>query len=148
VDARRIEGSEKLERYAALHNAVNPDDAVMLADVRGWTASLRDSAFFAVGDVAVRWVAADWRPLPEARILVLAAHRRRGVGSALFAEVSAWAAARGHGELEARVRERHADGLAFAEHRGFVEIGREQGLELDLTGTEPPVVAPPEHLEI
>jgi GNAT superfamily N-acetyltransferase len=148
VDVRRIEGSEMLERYAAVHNAVNPDDAVAVGDVRGWTASLRDSAFFAVGDVAVGWVALDWRPVPEARILVLAGRRRRGVGSALFAEVCAWAAARGHGELEGRVRESHADGLAFAEHRGFVEIGREQGLELDLTAAEAPTVRLPEGVAI
>ncbi len=148
---RPIRVPDEIGYYSALHNAVNPDDPVTVEDARGWTGSLRDAGFFVAGagePVACAWVVLDARPVPEVRILVLEEHRERGIGSALFAEVSLWAAERGHAEVVARVRELHLDGLSFAEHRGFVEIGRERGLELDLTAIDPPAVEPPAGVEI
>src|SRR5262245_8547595 len=137
--------------YQALHNAVNPDDPVALEDVDAWLGSLREKALFETDEddpAGFAWVTLDQRPIPEARILVRVEHRRRGIGSALYAAVSAWARERGHDELEARVRESYADALAFAAHRGFVEVGREFGLELNLAGIEAPVVQAPAGIEI
>jgi mycothiol synthase len=151
MEIRAIKVPDEVGYFTALHNAVNPDDPVTVEDSRGWAESVRESGYFVVGagePVAGAWIVLQSRPVPEARILVLEAHRGRGIGSALFVEVSRWAAERGHGELETRVRELHPDGLAFAEHRGFIEIGRERALELDLTSIEAPAVNPPEGIEI
>jgi mycothiol synthase len=148
---RAIRVPDEIGHYVTLHNAVNPDDPVTADDLRGWSGSLRAAGFFVAGagePVACAWVAVEARPVPEARILVLEEHRRRGIGSALLAELSHWAAEHGHRELEARVREIHPDGLAFAGHRGFVEVGREYGLELDLSTIEAPPVRPPDGIEI
>ena len=76
------------------------------------------------------------RVVPEAR--------RRGAGSALYAAVSAHAAALGLNELWGRVREREA--LEFVRNRGFREFGRE--IESVLTVTSAPEVAPPPGIEI
>ena len=83
-----------------------------------------------------------------ARARARAEHRNRGVGSALFEAISAAARERGHTHVEARVRETAPEGLEFALHRGFEEIGREFGLELDLTAIEAPEVVPPPGVEI
>lgn len=150
MEIRPLTSPDDLRHYAALHNAVNPDDPVTADDIAGWWSSLREAELFLAGDdpVGVGWIELDMRPLPEGRILVLEEHRRQGIGTAVFAAMSSWARERGHDEVEARVRETQQDGLEFAEHRGFAEIGRERGLQLDLTAIDAPVVAPPDGIEI
>ena len=146
MEIRKLAIPAELGASADMHNAVNPDDPVTAGDLVGWVDSLRDSAFFLASDgepVGLGWVAVESRPVPAARILVLEGRRRRGIGSALFAELSRWARERGHTELEM-----HLDGMEFAEHRGFVEIGRERGLELVLADVEPPALHLPDGIEI
>src|SRR4051794_15994396 len=98
-----MSGAEAVGHYAALHNALNPDDRTDPEELGGWLASLPDHGFFVAfdsGPVGVAWAArGPSRPLPEARILVLLEHQRQGIGSALYEAVSGWAAERGHGEL-------------------------------------------------
>src|SRR3954469_12760389 len=146
MDVRAASGPDALEHYARLHNALNPDDKTDAEELGGWLASLPDHGFFLAGGddvVGVAWAALTLsRPVPEARILVLEEHRRHGIGSALYEAVSGWAAKRGHSELEARIRESQPAGIEFAEHRGFVEVGRDQGLELDLMAIEAPAGTP------
>lgn len=152
MDVRAVEGPEAVRHYATLHNALNPDDRTDAEELGGWLDSLPEHAFFVAGEdepIGVGWAALTHsRPLPEARILVLEEHRRRGLGTALYRAVSGWAAERGHRELEARVRETHPAGIEFAEHRGFVEVGRDQGLVLDLTTAAAPEVELPAGIEI
>jgi GNAT superfamily N-acetyltransferase len=62
--------------------------------------------------------------------------------------VSAWCAARGLDAIEARVMEGDDAGLEFALHRGFTEIERNGGMELDLAQAEIPDVSPPTGIEI
>jgi mycothiol synthase len=78
-----------------------------------------------------------------ASIDVLAEHRRRGVGSALYRAVSEVAAAAGKRALHLGVSEVRPDGLAFLVHRGFVEHDRYKIVRLELGGTAPPTVDPP-----
>jgi GNAT superfamily N-acetyltransferase len=81
-------------------------------------------------------------------IRVVGAERGRGVGSALLAELSAWARRLGYRELMGPVKEVDRDSLAWTERRGFVEVGRNSMLVLDLRATETPAVAPPAGIEI
>jgi GNAT superfamily N-acetyltransferase len=46
------------------------------------------------------------------------------------------------------VKEVDAESLAWTERRGFVEVGRNSTLVLDLRNTDTPAVAPPEGIEI
>jgi hypothetical protein len=79
---------------------------------------------------------------------VLAAHRKRGVGTILYEALSAWASERGALELEASVAENDTESLAFAQHRDFVEERREVRLVLRLAAISPSQVTPPDGIEI
>jgi GNAT superfamily N-acetyltransferase len=83
-----------------------------------------------------------------ALITVLAAQRRRGAGTALYAAISMWASERGLRELEVAVAGNDPESLAFAQRRGFTEERREVGLVLSLTGLSPAEVQPPAGIEI
>ena len=88
------------------------------------------------------------RARPLVWLIVRSDARRRGIGSALFAEISAWARARGFAELDTWVDDDQPEGLAFARSRGFVEVSRELGVALELEGFEPPPVDPPDGIDI
>ncbi len=51
-------------------------------------------------------------------------------------------------ELLGELREVDADSIAWAERRGFVEVGRNSKLVLDLAGLDPPAVDPPDGIEL
>ena len=74
--------------------------------------------------------------------------RGAGVGSALLASLSAWAGELGFVDLMGPVKETDDVSLAWAARRGFVEIGRNSLLALDLTRTAKPSVEPPDGIEI
>jgi mycothiol synthase len=74
---------------------------------------------------------------------VLPERRRRGVGSALLTAIAEHARAAGATELWGRIRADDAGSLAFAEGRGFTEVGRERDVLLNLTRAAPAEADPP-----
>ena len=86
---------------------------------------------FAGGDVAV---------VPE--------QRRRGIGSAVFAEISTVARAFGKDAIQGEVKESDEESRAYLEHRGFVQVGAEKAVVLDLDAIETPGVEPPDGVRI
>jgi GNAT superfamily N-acetyltransferase len=84
----------------------------------------------------------------RAEISVFPDRRRHGLGSALLATLGRWARGRGYEELMSPVGEDDEASLAWAERRGFREIGRNSLLVLDLETVEAPAVEPPEGIEI
>jgi GNAT superfamily N-acetyltransferase len=99
-------------------------EPVACAFVEAWTA-------FAVGDVAV---------VPERRC--------RGIGSAMFAEISERGRRFGKDTIQGEVKENDAESRAFFERRGFVQVGAEKAVVLDLDGVQPPEVDPPSGVRI
>jgi len=81
-------------------------------------------------------------------LTVLAEHRRRGVGTALYRSLSTWTREHGIDEIEVPVLDNDPESLAYATRRGFVEERRELGVVLDVTGMESPALVPPEGIEI
>jgi mycothiol synthase len=79
---------------------------------------------------------------------VLPELRSRGVGSALLAAIAEHARARGATELWGRIRADDEATLAFAEHRGFREVGRERDVLLDLSKVPPAAPATPEGITL
>ena len=71
-------------------------------------------------------------------ICVLPDERRRGIGGALYREISRRAQALGLAVLEGAIDADVPEALAFAEQRGFREVSREQRVELDVTAAETP----------
>jgi len=87
-------------------------------------------------------------PLAAADIAVVPEHRRSGIGCAMLAELSRRARELGRAELQGEVKESDEESRAFVEHRGFVQVGAEKAVVLELEGREPAPVDPPEGVRI
>ena len=89
-----------------------------------------------------------WTDLAVAHILVLPEWRSRGIGSALLDEVRERARGFGKDTIQGEVREGDPSSREFLERRGFVRVGGEQAVVLDLTAIAAPDVDPPEGVRI
>jgi len=151
--ARCSNVEEKLLSLQA-YNAVWPYEAVTLAEVHSFQASLLDYVDLlarADGELAGSGFAAITPHRPElvmALVTVVPSKRHRGVGSAFYDAISEWSLERGLDTIEAVVADDDPDSLAFAQRRSFVEDRREKGVALDLMTIEPPAVEPPPGVEI
>ncbi len=146
AEIRPTRDDAELERWLAIRNAVVPDDAISLAELRPWLDASQQVHLLALegGElVAVgRGVREPWRPVPRVSPFVPPEHRRRGLGSALLAALSHWAAAGGDDAVLSYVELGDEESTGFAVRRGFEEVGRDLKVALDLTGEllslEPP----------
>jgi GNAT superfamily N-acetyltransferase len=86
--------------------------------------------------------------IARAYLAVLQAARGRGVGTTLYRAVSTWARERDKVELESWVIDADPGGQEFAAKRGFVEIGREAVVALELERYDEPAVVLPEGVAI
>jgi GNAT superfamily N-acetyltransferase len=147
MEIREARTDDELARVLEVRNRVHPDDAITVENLR--------SHEHAVAEMQHRVAVEDGEPLgaatfgllrtkpdPFAFLWVLPERRRRGVGAALYDEISRWAAERDRTEIEAWVEDT-PDGVSFATNRRFTETGRELRVSLDLTEIEPPPAAPP-----
>ena len=154
IEIRECESEHEHQVSLEIHNTVWPHQAVSMAEVHSWRASVRDSADFLalaggepVGSAAVAIL--PQRP-DRAFVLstVLAEQRRRGAGTSLYEAVSRWAAGRSLDVVWAPVEEDDPESLAFALRRRFVEVERNPRMVLDLPSIEVPSVVPPAGVEI
>jgi ribosomal protein S18 acetylase RimI-like enzyme len=82
-------------------------------------------------------------------VTVLPDFRRRGIGEALFRELSARARELGKAELQVEVREDDEQSIRFAERRGFRELERQKAVVLYVGAlAAPPAVEAPSGVEI
>ncbi|MBI4171365.1 MAG: GNAT family N-acetyltransferase, partial [Actinobacteria bacterium] len=155
MDILEVAGGEELERWLAVQNAVFPrrkNTATGLHDWRRqaedmvWLLASEDGADAGAGLGYVGWFSEPG--VAGGEIAVLPDRRGRGIGSALHSTLSVWAAARGARELDLHVDEDDPDSLAWTERRGFVEVGRNSRMVLDLTALDEPAVEPPPGVEI
>ena len=89
-----------------------------------------------------------WDALAAAHIDVVPEHRRRGIGSALLADIRERARGFGNDTLQGEVRESDPESRLFLEHRGFVQVGGEKAVALDLATIDEPDVDPPQGVRI
>ena len=89
-----------------------------------------------------------WTPYAVGGVTVVPGHRRRGIGAAMLAEISARARSFGNDSIQGEVRESDAESRAFLERRGFVQVGAEKAVVLDLGSVEPTDVEPPPGVRI
>lgn len=83
-----------------------------------------------------------------ARVDVVPALRRRGIGAALHRAISGHARALRLVGFLIEVREDDPDSQAFLERRGYVEVERQKALVLDLRSVEPAALEPPRGIRI
>jgi GNAT superfamily N-acetyltransferase len=98
--------------------------------------------------VACGFMYPDVPEYAEAHLVVVPNARRRGVGSAMLAEIGALARAADRDELQGEARESDADSRAYFERRGYRVVGGEKAVALDLAEIEEPVPEPPPGVRI
>ena len=150
-----VTGGEELERWLAVQNAVSPRKKRTATGLHDWRRQAEDMVWLLASedgaDAGAGLAYVGWFSEPGVAggaIAVLLDRRGRGIGSALYSALSVWAAARGARELDLHVGEDDPDSLAWTERRGFVEVGRNARMVLDLTALDEPAVEPPPGVEI
>jgi GNAT superfamily N-acetyltransferase len=98
--------------------------------------------------VACGFMYPDVPEYAEAHLVVVPDARKRGIGSAMFAEIAALARASDRDELAGEARESDEVSRAYCERRGFRVIGGEKAVALDLAAIEAPTPTPPPGVRI
>ena len=126
------------------------DEADTVEGYLDWKRQARETAWFLASedsrDVGAAIGIGGWHSpdgVARGEIRVVTDVRGRGVGSGLLDALSDWARELGYAELMGPVKEVDADSLAWASRRGFVEVGRNSVLALDLTSIDAPEVVAP-----
>lgn len=149
LEIRPCADEADLEASMTIYNAVFPWEAVTMDEVRSFISQTLDYGDFVGSGGSVAVGVMPQRPdVAFVMLAVLPDHRRRGVGTALYQEVSTWLAERDVHRMDVPVHEDDEDAIAFAERRGFQEVERNRRMILDLTTLEPPALDPPSGIEI
>ena len=121
-------------------------------DYLDWKRQAEDMAWFVASadgeDVGAGFAYVGWHSEPgtgtgEAFVLP-DAPRHRASAPPSSSHIAGWVADRGCVVLETSVREDDEESLAWADRRGFREVGRNSRLVLDLTAIEAPAIDPPD----
>jgi GNAT superfamily N-acetyltransferase len=153
TDVREIHEDE-LGRWIGVARAAL-DEADTVEGYLDWKRQARETIWLLASeagrDVGTAIGVGGWHApegVARAEIRVVGDERDRGIGSLLLGELSRWARGLGYRELMGPVKEVDAGSLAWAERRGFAEIGRNSLLVLDLRAIATPEVVPPAGIEI
>lgn len=154
IELRRVETEEDIDVFLGLRARIDPDHLpsrvaylghLQLPERADLIASLDGEP---VGCGFVEPHGDNVRgPVAWASVRVLRDWRRRGVGSALFAELSAHARAGGRDSLVFSARHDDRDSQDYLGKRGFVEVLRMRESILDLAG-EPTTFPVPAGIEL
>jgi GNAT superfamily N-acetyltransferase len=153
IEIREVHEDE-LERWIRAAKAAL-DEADTVEGYLDWKRQARETLWLlatdAGRDVGTAIGVGGWHSpegVARGEIRVAGAERGRGVGSALLAELSRWARGLGYRELTGPVKEVDGGSLDWTARRGFVEVGRNSLLVLDLTTIGTPAVETPDGIEI
>ena len=150
----RVIEQDELPGWVAVMKAAD-DWTGTVEDYADWRRQAREGTWLLATegdrDVGAAFGIGGWHEPPgvaRGEVRVVPDARGRGIGDELLHRLGAWAAGLGYGELLGDVREIDAGSLAWTEQRGYVEVGRNSKLVLELAGLQPPSVDPPEGIEI
>jgi GNAT superfamily N-acetyltransferase len=153
LEIREI-GERDLARWVAVTKAAT-NEADTVEGYLDWKRQARETAWLLASDgrsdVGAALGIGGWHsPEGVARgsVAVAPAFRRTGVGSALLDALSVWARDLGYVDLMGTVKETDDVSLAWTRRRGFVEVGRNSILALDLTRAMKPTVRAPDGIEV
>lgn len=145
----------ELARLIAVRNVARPDDPATVEGMIDWRRQAEDMVWLVATrdgiDVGAGMALVGWHSKPgSANVAAWTRPEARGdgVGLALYTELLRWSAERGCVEVRTTVAEDDPASLAWADRRGFREVGRDLRVVLDLTAIEPPAVDPPAGIEV
>jgi GNAT superfamily N-acetyltransferase len=148
-EIRAIEDGE-LDSWVAVMRAVDEDTGTV-EDYVDWRRQAQETVWLLASDVGAGIGIAGWHEPPgvaRGDIRVVEDERGKGIGSALLERLGLWAQELGYGELIGEVREQDQASIAWTERRGYVEVGRNSRLVLDLASVQAPDVDPPDGIAI
>ncbi len=146
-----VRSDADLEAMIQVQSLVRPDWRPKLENLRHNLESNPDLTYVVgrLGDEPVGCGFIEpWGDFSQGDIAVVPARRGRGIGSALFAEISSRGHSLGKAEIQGEVQESDTESLAFFEHRGFAPVGGEKAVVLELEGIDLPDPEPPEGVRI
>jgi GNAT superfamily N-acetyltransferase len=154
VQVRPTAGPDGDARSLAIYNEVWPRVAITIGEVDSfkrsaiaWADRLAVIDDEPVGSAFVA-ILPSRRDVGNASITVLAAHRGRGAGSALYRDLSAWCREQGVDTIHTQLEAEDPASVEFAQRRGFTEIERYGRMILDLGAVDGPAMPPPAGIEI
>ena len=146
-----VETDDDLEAMIYVRSLVSPEARPTLVNLRH-NLEANDQLDYVLArldeDVVACGFVQAWGSVAAADIAVIPAARRRGVGSAMLAEVSRRARGFGKDSVQGEVKESDPESRAFLERRGFTRVGAEKALVLELAAHEPAPVDLPEGVRI
>jgi GNAT superfamily N-acetyltransferase len=147
-----VRSDADLEAMIHVQALVRPEWQPKLENLRHHLDSNPDLTYFVgrLGDepVACGFVEPWGRPLSQGDAAVVPARRRSGIGTALFGELCARARSLGREEIQGEVQESDVESRAFFERRGFVPVGGEKAVVLELEPLDAPNVDLPDGVRI
>jgi mycothiol synthase len=147
----RVETDADLDAMIQVRRVVTPEARPTVENLRFNLDSKKELVYLVARlddkPVACAFVE-PWTKFVECDVAVVPDFRRRGIGSAVLAEVSRHARRLGKDALHGEVKESDAGSRAFLERRGFEQVGGEQAVVLELGGIDALEVAPPPGVRI
>ena len=145
------ETDEDLEALIAVRREVTPEARPMVENLR-FNLQSKDDLSYVVARLGGEPVACGfvepWSACAWGDIAVVPEQRRRGIGSRILADLSERARGLGKDSLQFEVKMSDGESRAFLERRGYVRVGAEEAVVLDLERIEPPDVDPPAGVRI
>jgi mycothiol synthase len=140
-----------LEAMIHVRSLVTPEARPKVANLRFNLESNPDLAYL-VARLAAEPVACGFveptQLYARGDIAVVPVHRRRGIGTAMLKELSRHAREFGKHSIAGEVKESDHESRAYLERRGFVPIGGEKAVVLELGDLEPAAIDPPSGIRI
>lgn len=140
-----------LEAMVAVRKEVTPEARPTVENLR-FNLDSKPGLTYVVGRVDGEAVACGfvepWPSFAWGDIAVVPEWRRRGIGSAVLADLSGRARTLGKDKIQFEVKQTDDESRAFVERRGFERVGGEEAVILDLDGIEAPAVDPPPGVRI
>jgi mycothiol synthase len=148
----RVESEPDLEAVIAVRRRAEPEMRATLENLRFNLETNKDTLVYVVaraGDepVACGFVEA-WPEFAVGHLTVVPEHRRRGIGAAVLEDLTQRARALGKDSLQVEVKESDAESRGFLERRGFVQVGAEKAVVLELDDIDEPSAEPPPGVRI
>jgi GNAT superfamily N-acetyltransferase len=149
----RAKDDRDLEAMIAVRSAADPDRTPpRLENLRHHLATQDGLAYVVArlddAPVGCGFVHPLAREHAEAHLVVVPSARRRGIGSALLAELAGLAHVAGRRLLQGEAREDDGESRSYFDRRGYEAVGGEKAVALDLTTRDTRDVAPPAGIRI
>jgi mycothiol synthase len=150
---REIEDGD-LDRWVAVMREVDEDTGTV-ADYVDWRRQAQETVWSLASaggrDIGAAIGVGGWHEPPgvaRGNVRVVTSERGKGLGGVMLERLGRWAGERGYGELIGEVRELDAESIAWTQRRGYVEVGRNSRLVLDLASVGAPDVDPPPGISV